>query len=240
MSGKQKLGTLLYLGDRLEIWVEPNQSKNFVFYQNKFWVNTRTAANSELINLEYDMFCETKLSQIIEKGIERLRSRKIKIQLDYTDGKTTFKKDMVLSVDEYLKLIDYSKKIDFKIGAYKKEWGINQIDVKQKNFVLFFNLDLIKFDAGDHINYVVAHELAHIFHRDHGSEFNSTLEKLFPSKRNSENFFDFKIPQLLNPASGQSNNLIIFLIVLLLAYGVWSIVSQWFAGIFTPPVKPTF
>jgi predicted metal-dependent hydrolase len=240
MTERQKLGTLLYLGDRLEIWLEPGQSKNFVFYQNKFWVNARTAANSELINQEYDKFCEGKLSQIIDRGIEKLRSKKIKIQLDYTDGKSTFKKDMQVSVDDYLKLIEYSKKIDYKIGAFKKEWGINQIDVKQKNFVLFFNLDLIKFDSGDHINYVVAHELAHIFHRDHGPEFNSTLEKLFPTKRNSENFFNFKIPQIANPGSGQSSNLVILLIALLVIYALWMVLSQWLAGFFVVPSSPTF
>jgi hypothetical protein len=244
MTTQQKLGTLLYLGKRYDIWLNPGQSRDFVLEKDRFVVSSGMATNPDLLNKVYDDFCVEKLTKIVEKGIEKLRTKKIKLQLDFTDGKNNFKKDMFLSVDEYLKLIDYSKKIEFKIGSFKKEWGINQVDVKHKNFILFFNLDLIKFDSGEHINYVVAHELAHIFHRDHGVEFNQILERLFPTKKLSERFFDFQVADLLkNVTSGdnQSFNLVLLAVVcLLLLFGLWNVVSHWVISIFSGPMNPTF
>ena len=109
--------------------------------------------------------------------------------------------------------------------------------------MLFFNLDLIKFDNGEHINYVVAHELAHVFHRDHGKEFNETLERLFPTKRLSERFFDFKVADIISGVKNgnQSFNMVILgVILLLILFGLWNLVSQWFISFFTLPAKPTF
>ena len=99
MAVQHKLGTLLYLGKRYDIWVDSSQSRDFVLAGDRFVINSYLAGNSELLNRAYDKFCEEKLNSIVEKGIFKLRSKKIKIQLDFTDGKNNFKKDMFLSVD---------------------------------------------------------------------------------------------------------------------------------------------
>ncbi|MEM1312198.1 MAG: M48 family metallopeptidase [Patescibacteria group bacterium] len=240
MLSKQRIGSLIYLGKRCELWLDTEQSKNFIFRNQKFWVSSRIANNSAVINKEFDKFCEIELGKIIDKAIDKLKRKKIKLALDHTDGKTTFKKVVTLAIDDYLKLIGFDKKVEYKIGNYEKEWGINQINIKQKNFVLFFNLNLIKFDSGEHIKYVVAHELAHIFHRDHGKEFNTTLEKLFPAKRSSENFFDFRLPQMFSSKTSSSGNLFLFFVIIILMYGLWLFIGGWLNSTFNSSVAPTF
>lgn len=192
----QKIGTLLYQGKTREIWSRIDQKQGLLFAQEKFFVSVDLAKDFEKVTSAFDRFCKEKMVSIIEKGIEKYRWKTVRTQLPYTNGTKSFFQQAQLSAQEYLKLIGYSTKIDYQIGKYTKEWGINEIKTGQKSFTLYFNLDLIKYDAGDKILLVVAHEMAHIFHRDHGAEFQDVLEQMYPNKREAENFFNTGISSL--------------------------------------------
>lgn len=225
----EKYGTVVYMGKTREIWVDEHQWSNIRYSGGKFWIHKSFARDNDGVNKIFDDFCRKKLSSIIDKGISRLRGKEIDLYLDYTDGTNNFKKNVRFSVDSYLKEIGYSSKIDYKIGNFEYEWGINEIDTGSKTFVLYFNLNLIKYDSGMHIDYVVAHELAHVFHRDHGDGFNDALEKLFPSKQQSEYFFNFGIVNLFG-VKPTTNYFLVFIGVSILSYLVWSWLVQWFGS----------
>ncbi len=194
------------------------------FDGNKFWVKPEISKNFSKFQREYEKFCIRELKKIIRSGIASLRDKRVSVSLNYTDGKKTFAKQVKFSVNEYLKELKYSSQIDFKIGQYEKEWGINQINPRKKKFILFFNQNLIKYDSGKHIRHVVAHELAHVFVRDHGSEFHRVLAQLDSGKRQSEDFFSRGIVNVFqNSNLGISNRvfIIILAIALILVLGLW-------------------
>ena len=162
-----------------------------------------------------------------------MRTKEIDIDLNYTDGT---KKKTKVSVNSYLKLCGYEPKIEYKVGVYEKEWGINELKAGTKNFTLYFNVNLIKYDSGSHIEYVVAHELAHVFFRDHGTEFNDALFKLYPRKKESEYFFNIRLPSIFGAQDDQGLFYFVVFSLLAVAAGVWLWQSLlgWFQGFFSP------
>jgi predicted metal-dependent hydrolase len=179
--------------------------------KDRMWVSQDLAKNFDKFNHAYEKFCQQKLEKIIQREIDRLKTKTVTFKapfqkLDKT-GKVTdkFSKEVKYSVNEYLKERNFSPTLKFKIGSYEKEWGINQIDPKKKKFTLFFNQNLIKFDSGKHIRHVVAHELSHVFIRDHGPEFHRVLRQLDPTKKDSENFFQSGIRQVFKQPTSASN-----------------------------------
>jgi len=228
------VGNVLYQGKKVEIVASPKQWAEFKMIGGKFAINERLIKNFELVEKAYNNYCEGELRKIIDKQIAKLRAKEIELELDYTDGVKNFKQKTKLSVDGYLKLYKLDPKIDYKIGKYEKEWGINAIDTFRKSFTLYFNLDLIKFDSGSHIEYVVAHELTHIFYRDHGKEFNETLQKLYPRKADSENFFNWRLGVLFG-SKQESGAFYFFFFSALAALFLYYIYSQfgiWWQNIF--------
>jgi hypothetical protein len=239
----QSIGTLLYQGKKHDIFAR-DQRPGLVFAQDMFWVDMDLAKDFEKIKTAYDSFCKDKMVNIIEKGIEKFRWKSVKTQLQYTNGTKSFFQQAQYTAQEYLKAIGFSTKIDYKIGKFEKEWGINEIKTGEKSFTLYFNLDLIKFDAGDRILLVVAHEMAHIFHRDHGPDFQSVLEQLYPNKRSAENFFNDGVRNLMKPNTDSYNPktvLVILLSVLAVVGVVWCVI--WIQSLFgvsnLPIVAPT-
>lgn len=204
------LGTTLYKGSKVAITHNPDQWQD-ILYKGKegFSINSKLANDYAKLKNSIDEYCKENLRGYIEKGISTLRWKKITITLPYTDGKTTFDKRVTMSIDDYLDATGYSRTLEYEIGNYEREWGINAIDPKKKIFTLYFNLNLIKFDDGPHIKHVVAHELAHIFFRDHGNGFQDALRQLDPSKLWSESFFDSGISSIGTKKSG----ILIFIII---------------------------
>jgi hypothetical protein len=229
----QVVGSVLYQGKKVEIVGNPKQWDDFKMADGKFVINQRLLLDFKLVEDAYNKFCDTQIRKIIDRQIGKLRTKEIDIDLNYTDGS---KKKTKVSVNSYLKLCGYESKIDYKVGIYEKEWGINEIKAGAKNFTLYFNLNLIKFDSGSHIEYVVAHELAHVFFRDHGEGFNDALFKLYPRKKESEYFFNMRLPAILGTQSDQGMFYFIVFSLLAFAAGIWlwQSISGWFHGLFSP------
>lgn len=229
----QVAGSVVYQGKKVEIIGNPKQWDDFKMVGGKFVINQRLLTDFKLVENAYNKFCDSEIRKIIDRQIGKLRTKEIDIDLNYTDGS---KKKTKVSVNSYLKLCGYEQKIDYKIGIYEKEWGINELKAGAKNFTLYFNLNLIKYDSGSHIEYVVAHELAHVFFRDHGVEFNDALFKLYPRKKESEYFFNIHLQNIFGTQSDQGMIYFVVLSLLAAATGVWlwQSISGWFQGIFSP------
>jgi|GEM_PF-2804964 len=231
------IATVPFLGSMKEVYWKPKSWSKINFDGQKFVVNDSIGTNFDKLNLEFDKYCRQQLKNIINSQIARLRGKNIEVELIYTDGIKNFPKRISTSVNKYLKEIGYNHKIDYKIGKYEKEWGVNEINPKNKTFTLYFNQDLIKYDSGPHIEYVVAHELAHVFHRDHSEGFNQTLHRLFPRKRTSEEFFKsgisrrFRLPNL----SGNKNFslILVAIICLILIYFLGQLLISFFGNLFS-------
>jgi hypothetical protein len=229
----QVVGSVVYQGKKVEIVGNPKQWEDFKMVGGKFVINQRLLSDFKLVEEAYNKFCDLEIRKIIDRQIGKLRTKEIDIDLNYTDGT---KKKTKVSVNSYLKLCGYESKIDYKIGVYEKEWGINELKAGAKNFTLYFNLNLIKYDSGSHIEYVVAHELAHVFFRDHGVEFNDALFKLYPRKHESEYFFNMRLPAIFGSQGDQGLFYFVIFSLLAIAIGVWfwQIISGWFQGVFSP------
>jgi predicted metal-dependent hydrolase len=226
----QQLGSILYQGKQREIWLDEKQRRDFDFRGGKIWVNQYTAENQMHFLDVYDQFCKNELEKIIHRQLNRLRSKPIPVEIEYqnTQTKERFFKEEAYSVDEFLRKLDFSPKIEYQIGKYEREWGVNQISPQDKRFTLLFNLDLIKFDGDSHIEYVVAHELAHVFHRDHGDKFQKALQNLYSGKNRSEYFFEFGIKNLVSKP--QTTAPLVFVLGLIgLAVIYW--IYAWLAGL---------
>jgi predicted metal-dependent hydrolase len=228
--------TAPYMGKIRDV-IERRQWTDIKFESDRFFISPKLAKNFNLFVKKYDEYCISQLAKIIQSGIDSLKNKKVKVKLEYLRGNEKFLKEVRMSIMEYLKEIGFSQKIKFEIGHYEKEWGINQINPKQKNFVLFFNQNLIKYDSGQHIKHVVAHELAHIFVRNHGPEFHSVLAQLDPNKHQSENFFSKGIAKVFqNPVKANSGLLfyvLILAIITLLGFWLYNQIIDWLAQIFS-------
>lgn len=71
------------------------------------------------------------------------------------------------------------------IKKMKKRWG----SCNTKNKVIV-NQDLIKTPSRC-INYLIVHELCHLIHRDHNSEFYNLLSKKFPDWKKTKSLLDY-------------------------------------------------
>ena len=229
----QVVGSILYQGKKVEIVASPKQWEDIKMMGGKLAINQRLLSDFKLVEEAYNKHCKVELGRIIDRQIARLRGKEVEIELEYTDGVKNFKKKTKVSVNSYLKLCGYEQKIDYKIGIYEREWGINELKVGAKNFTLYFNLNLIKFDSGSHIEYVVAHELAHVFFRDHGVGFNDALFKLYPRKSESEYFFNWKMGFLFGKT--QDNSFFYFAVsaavIGLVGYWIYTQFGLWWQNI---------
>ena len=219
-----KIGTTLYLGRKRDIVIDPKQSRDIMYSGGEFRVSDSVGADFGKVQKAINEFCKDKIASIIDRGIAKLRWKKIRITLPYKRGEELFEKEVEMSVDDYLDATGFSQKLNYEIGSYEREWGINAIDPKKKVFTLFFNLNLIKYDDGPHIEHVVAHELAHVFFRDHGPKFEDALRQLDSSSSWSQSFFSGGIGSV-----GKTTNIIpllVLLIVFLLGFWIYSIYTD--------------
>lgn len=92
---------------------------------------------------------------------------------------------------KYWSLVTGLKPTGIKITSAKKRFG----SCNTKNSICFSYYLMLYPDEA--IDYVVVHELCHIKHKNHSSEFYKTVEKFFPLFRNAEKLL--KNPPKNNP-----------------------------------------
>jgi predicted metal-dependent hydrolase len=222
-------------GKKLPVYTT-SQWPDFVVQGDKVLVTSKLAQNFELLNQSWDRYCQIELRKIVDRQIRKLRTKAIKVKLDYNQNGQKLQKNEVLSVNDYLDKFGYSRSIEIEIGSSQKEWGINKIDPKQKKFTLFFNQNLLKYDSGKHIQYVVAHELVHVFHRDHGPQFQASLNRLYAQKNQSESFWGSGIRTVFN--SKQVNSGLLWFIIAV-AIGLFLILlSRYLGGVLEGVFSP--
>jgi predicted metal-dependent hydrolase len=186
-SNHQPIFTIPYQGKRLPVYIDKSQWRSFRLVNDKeFRVTESVGRSKDRLMKEYNSFLIDKIKRIVDKYFDKLIQKTISFDIKYTDGS---KKRHRISAKEYAKMMGIER-VRYEIGSYEKEWGINQIDSKRKEFILHFNYNLLMYDKGDKIGYVVAHEVAHIFSRGHDKEFQETVEKLYSGARKYERFWD--------------------------------------------------
>lgn len=125
--------------------------------------------------------------KIIESDLEKIRLTDTSIYIYSKDiGNTKIEKKILewkveklkVILDEYL--TKYTKLLNKNINYYQikklsSAWGIYH---KRENYISF-NFDLIKKDI-ECIEYVVLHELCHIFYMNHQKDFWALVEKYMP------------------------------------------------------------
>ena len=158
-------------------WIETTLKKIKIIKENK----SNLKENSiKILGKEID-------KKIIESDLERIRltDTSIYIYSKNIDNAKIEKKllewkleKLKVILDEYL--IKYTKLLNRNINYYQikklsSAWGIYQ---KKENYISF-NSDLIEKDI-ECIEYVVLHELCHIFYMNHQKDFWALVEKYMP------------------------------------------------------------
>ena len=158
-------------------WIETTLEKIKVAKENK---NTLKESSIKILGKEID-------KKIIESDLERIRltDTSIYIYSKNIDNAKIEKKllewkleKLKVILDEYL--IKYTKLLNRNINYYQikklsSAWGIYH---KKENYISF-NSDLIEKDI-ECIEYVVLHELCHIFYMNHQKDFWALVEKYMP------------------------------------------------------------
>ena len=158
-------------------WIETTLEKIKVAKENK---NTLKESSIKILGKEID-------KKIIESDLERIRltNTSIYIYSKEIDNTQIDKKLLEWKVeklkailDEYLNI--YTKLLNINIDYYQikklsSAWGIYH---KKENYISF-NSDLIEKDI-ECIEYVVLHELCHIFYMNHQKDFWALVEKYMP------------------------------------------------------------
>ena len=137
--------------------------------------------------------------KIIESDLERIRLTDTSIYIYSKDiDNTKIEKKLLewkveklkVILDEYLE--KYTKLLNTNINYYQikkisSAWGIYH---KKENYITF-NFDLIEKDI-ECIEYVILHELCHIFYMNHQKNFWTLVEKYMPDykirRKNLKNF----------------------------------------------------
>ena len=125
--------------------------------------------------------------KVIQSDLERisLTDRNIFIYTKNTEEIEVEKKFLEWKYNKLKEIIDeaiekYTKLLNTKINYYRikklsSAWGIYH---RRENYISF-NIDLIEKDI-ESIDYVVLHEICHIFYMDHQKKFWSLVEKYMP------------------------------------------------------------
>ena len=158
-------------------WIETILEKIKVAKENK---NTLKESSIKILGKEID-------KKIIESDLERIRLTDTSIYIYSKDIDNTKIEKKILEwkveklkviLDEYL--TKYTKLLNKNINYYQikklsSAWGIYH---KRENYISF-NFDLIEKDI-ECIEYVVLHELCHIFYMNHQKDFWALVEKYMP------------------------------------------------------------
>ena len=158
-------------------WIETTLEKIKVAKENK---NTLKESSIKILGKEID-------KKIIESDLERIRltNTSIYIYSKEIDNIQIDKKLLEWKVEKLKAILDeylnkYTKLLNINIDYYQikklsSAWGIYH---KKENYISF-NSDLIEKDI-ECIEYVVLHELCHIFYMNHQKDFWALVEKYMP------------------------------------------------------------
>ena len=158
-------------------WIETTLEKIKVAKKNK---NTLKESSIKILGKEID-------KKIIESDLERIRltDTSIYIYSKEIDNTQIDKKLLEWKVEKLKAILDeylnkYTKLLNINIDYYQikklsSAWGIYH---KKENYISF-NSDLIEKDI-ECIEYVVLHELCHIFYMNHQKDFWALVEKYMP------------------------------------------------------------
>ena len=158
-------------------WIETTLEKIKVAKENK---NTLKESSIKILGKEID-------KKIIESDLERIRltDTSIYIYSKEIDNTQIEKKLLEWKVEKLKAILDeylnkYTKLLNRNIDYYQikklsSAWGIYH---KKENYTSF-NFDLIEKNI-DCIEYVVLHELCHIFYMNHQKDFWTLVEKYMP------------------------------------------------------------
>ena len=158
-------------------WIETTLEKIKVDKENK---NTLKESSIKILGKEID-------KKIIESDLERIRltNTSIYIYSKEIDNTQIDKKLLEWKVEKLKAILDeylnkYTKLLNINIDYYQikklsSAWGIYH---KKENYISF-NSDLIEKDI-ECIEYVVLHELCHIFYMNHQKDFWALVEKYMP------------------------------------------------------------
>ena len=158
-------------------WIETTLEKIKLAKENK---NTLKESSIKILGKEID-------KKIIESDLERIRltNTSIYIYSKEIDNTQIDKKLLEWKVEKLKAILDeylnkYTKLLNRNIDYYQikklsSAWGIYH---KKENYISF-NSDLIEKDI-DCIEYVVLHELCHIFYMNHQKDFWALVKKYMP------------------------------------------------------------
>ena len=158
-------------------WIETTLEKIKVAKENK---NTLKESSIKILGKERD-------KKIIESDLERIRltNTSIYIYSKEIDNTQIDKKLLEWKVEKLKAILDeylnkYTKLLNINIDYYQikklsSAWGIYH---KKENYISF-NSDLIEKDI-ECIEYVVLHELCHIFYMNHQKDFWALVKKYMP------------------------------------------------------------
>ena len=158
-------------------WIETTLEKIKIIKENK---STLKKNSIKILGKEID-------KKIIESDLERIRltNTSIYIYSKEIDNTQIDKKLLEWKVEKLKAILDeylnkYTKLLNINIDYYQikklsSAWGIYH---KKENYISF-NSDLIEKDI-ECIEYVVLHELCHIFYMNHQKDFWALVEKYMP------------------------------------------------------------
>ena len=122
--------------------------------------------------------------KIIESDLERIsltdrnifiytkNSEELEVEKKFLEWKYNKLKEIIEeAIEKYTKLLNTEINY-YKIKKLSSAWGIYH---RKENYISF-NIDLIEKDI-ESIDYVVLHEICHIFYMDHQKKFWSLVEK---------------------------------------------------------------
>lgn len=156
-----------------------NINENIYMYMgNKYILNTIVDENNEGVK--------------IEKGILHVKVKEPSRTAEVLENwvKVEANAQIEKSIEKILPLMSqYNiKRPIFQIKKMKSRWGSCMPDKER----IVLNLELMKYPK-ECIDYVVAHELAHFVHCNHGKEFYKVLESIIPNWREYKKMLNNKL-----------------------------------------------
>lgn len=160
--------------------------ENFIL-SKKAWIEKTLEKIKKLKDDSIKILGKNVEKKVIQSDLERisLTDRNIFIYSKNTEELEVEKKFLEWKYNKLKEIIEeaiekYTKLLNTEINYYKikklsSAWGIYH---RKENYISF-NIDLIEKDI-ESIDYVVLHEICHIFYMDHQKKFWALVEKYMP------------------------------------------------------------
>ena len=160
--------------------------ENFVL-SKKAWIEKTLEKVEKLKDDSIKILGKNVEKKVIQSGLERIsltdrnifiyskNIEEIEIEKKFLEWKYNRLKEIIEeAIEKYTKLLNTEINY-YKIKKLSSAWGIYH---RRENYISF-NIDLIEKDI-ESIDYVVLHEICHIFYMDHQKKFWTLVEKYMP------------------------------------------------------------